>query len=634
MERRRIFGALALTASLLLPELAARAQDDCLEGTLWEPYSEVCADVRDVREQFMPSQAHQALGQSELADLPVPGGMAAGTIYLELPALESGRLHTKMFVQPDGLQQDADLPLFYTTATSRVHHGLEVIGLYWREYVGFGRLGLWAWPCLPDYPCPNGRTSPGWQFFTAFANVPCNITHDVDQGGHAQKVLYYANHTDKLDNGAPPQWKSAMYLWNYCDAAWDLAWEHTYREDKVDCSLENSRCGWWGPSLETFGEDPYPQIAELGYEDSLLYHNGKWSELRWPEAGFRDPADFAKHTPWQLFHLDPNRGYGIGNWIDTNDPPIIEDQQALEIFEDEDLTISPDALVIADPDVDPRFHTAYEITLYGGDDYTHSDLEVTPDSNYAGTLRVPVTASDGAADSPTFELQISVVPVNDPPVVTGQNPLATRERTAITITAQDIAIDDPDNEPADMTISVRDGAGYQRVDNTITPELGVVGDLPVGVVISDGDLESEPFTLLVVVSSDVTPPELSLLGAASVALTVGAAYNDAGATAVDDLDGDITDRITTDNPVNTSQAGVYTVVYSVADLAGNSASATRTVTVNAVVTKKKHRGGGGSFGVPILLLLLGFAVRRRKLPARLGTVLKNDKAAKRSRLSH
>ena len=500
MKGRLFLSALLLTAAQLSPGVAAQTQDECLEGTLWEPYTEVCAEVRDVREHFMPSQANQALGQSELADLPVPGGMAAGTTYRELPALESGRLHTKMFVQPDGLQPDADMPLLYTTATSRVHHGLEVLGVYWREYVGFGRLGLYAWPCLPDYPCPDGKTSPGWQWFTAFANLSCNITHGVDQGGHAQKLMHYANHTDKLDDGTPPLWKSALYLWNYCDAAWDLAWEHNYREGKVDCSVEG--CAWWGPSLETFGSDPYPQIAELGYEDSLLYHDGEWSELRWPEAGFRDPAAWALTTPWQLFHLDPNRSYGVGNWLDANDPPVIEDQQPLEMNEDEDLTISPDILVITDPDVDPRFHVAYEITLYGGDDYTHSDLEVMPDTNYAGTLIVSVTASDGAADSQTFELQIDVIPVNDAPVVTGQNPLATRERTAITITVQDVAIDDPDNDLADMTIAVRDGAGYQRVDNTITPDIGVVGDLQVGVVVSDGELESEPFALTVTVNAN------------------------------------------------------------------------------------------------------------------------------------
>jgi len=274
--------------------------------------------------------------------------------------------------------------------------------------VNFGRLGLYAWPCLPDYPCPDGKTSPGWQWFTAFANLSCNITHGVDKGGHAQRLLHYANHTDKLDDGTPPLWKSALYLWNYCDAAWDLAWEHIYREAKVDCSVPGSGCAWWGPALETFGEDPYPQIAELGYEDSLLYHDGEWSELRWPEAGFRDPAVWATHTPWQLFHLDPNRGYGIGNFADTNDAPVIVDQQPVTTLEDEAISISLDSFVITDADVDPRFHFAYAITLYGGDDYTQSGRQITPATNYFGLLSVPVTVSDGGLDSEVFMLAVTV----------------------------------------------------------------------------------------------------------------------------------------------------------------------------------------------------------------------------------
>lgn len=497
MSDRLYPGVLLVAAAQFAPELAAQTQDDCLEGTLWEPYTEVCADVRDVREEFLPSQATQSNNKDDLVDLPVPGGMAVGTTYRELPALDSGRLHTKMFVHPDGLQQDGDLPLLYTTSTSRVHHGLEVIGIYWRNYVNFGRLGLWAWPCLPDYPCPDGKTSPGWQFLTAFSNVPCNITHDVDQGGHAQKVLYYANHTDKLDNETPPLWKSAMYLWNYCDGAWDLAWEHTYREDKVDCSIEGSGCGWWGPSLETFGDDPYPQIAELGYEDSLLFHDGEWSELRWPEAGFRDPAEWATNTPWQLFHLDPNRSYGVGNWLDTNDPPVIDGQLPMETLEDEPLAISPDALVINDPDVDPRFHIVYALTIHGGDNYSHDGLQITPDTDFAGTLNVPVTASDSAADSEAFQLQIDVIPVNDAPVITGQNPISTPERTPVTIDVQDVQIVDPDNDLADMTVFVQDGIGYQRTGNTITPNPGFVGNLQVGVFVSDGELDSEVYSVTI-----------------------------------------------------------------------------------------------------------------------------------------
>jgi Domain of unknown function (DUF5011) len=65
----------------------------------------------------------------------------------------------------------------------------------------------------------------------------------------------------------------------------------------------------------------------------------------------------------------------------------------------------------------------------------------------------------------------------------------------------------------------------------------------------------------------------------SVTLAVGDTWSDPGATATDDLDGDITAKITTAGAVDTATAGTYTVTYSVTDLAGNGTMVARTITV-------------------------------------------------------
>ena len=81
--------------------------------------------------------------------------------------------------------------------------------------------------------------------------------------------------------------------------------------------------------------------------------------------------------------------------------------------------------------------------------------------------------------------------------------------------------------------------------------------------------------------SDTTVPVISLLGAANVTIEAGMTYTDAGATASDSLDGDITANIVTVNPVNTNVPGVYTITYNVSDAAGNDAiEVTREVTVS------------------------------------------------------
>jgi hypothetical protein len=87
-------------------------------------------------------------------------------------------------------------------------------------------------------------------------------------------------------------------------------------------------------------------------------------------------------------------------------------------------------------------------------------------------------------------------------------------------------------------------------------------------------------TLTSCTKDDVTSPVITLKGSATVTLALGDTYTDAGATANDDKDGDLTTSIVTTNPVNTSQVGTYTVKYNVSDAAGNSATeVTRTVKV-------------------------------------------------------
>ena len=79
---------------------------------------------------------------------------------------------------------------------------------------------------------------------------------------------------------------------------------------------------------------------------------------------------------------------------------------------------------------------------------------------------------------------------------------------------------------------------------------------------------------------DVVKPEISLLGANPLNLTVGDTFTDPGAIATDNIDGDITARIAPKSTVNTDIAGTYEVNYLVTDLAGNSANVSRLVIVN------------------------------------------------------
>jgi hypothetical protein len=80
-------------------------------------------------------------------------------------------------------------------------------------------------------------------------------------------------------------------------------------------------------------------------------------------------------------------------------------------------------------------------------------------------------------------------------------------------------------------------------------------------------------------SDDNVYPKLTLNGSNPVNINQGDTYIDAGASATDNIDGDMTSKIVVTSNVNPSVPGSYSVTYSVTDSAGNKTILTRTVNV-------------------------------------------------------
>ena len=112
---------------------------------------------------------------------------------------------------------------------------------------------------------------------------------------------------------------------------------------------------------------------------------------------------------------------------------------------------------------------------------------------------------------------------------------------------------------------------------------------------------------------DRNAPVVSLVGESTVELPAGAAYVENGATATDDIDGDLTGSILTSGNVNTDVVGTYSVTYAASDRAGNKGTATRTVKVG--VNQGTGGSGGGLISPWFLLLealLVAWLVVRRR----------------------
>ena len=172
-----------------------------------------------------------------------------------------------------------------------------------------------------------------------------------------------------------------------------------------------------------------------------------------------------------------------------------------------------------------------------------------------------------------------------PPVITrlGSSPVSVVVSTVYT-DAGATALDDVDG---DIT------ANIVTVDPVNT---AVIGAYTVTYNVSDaaGNPATQVSrTVNVIAVADNVPPVITVVGSSPVSLTVGTTYTDAGATALDDIDGDITDNITIVNPVDNDTIGTYTVTYNVSDSSGNPA-VQKTRTVNVIRRASSGSSGGGT----------------------------------------
>lgn len=82
-----------------------------------------------------------------------------------------------------------------------------------------------------------------------------------------------------------------------------------------------------------------------------------------------------------------------------------------------------------------------------------------------------------------------------------------------------------------------------------------------------------------VIVQDITPPAITLKGDKNQYIKIGSDYNDPGFSAIDTVDGDMTEKVQISGSVDTSKIGSYTISYKVTDAAGNSAAVSRQIYV-------------------------------------------------------
>ena len=212
---------------------------------------------------------------------------------------------------------------------------------------------------------------------------------------------------------------------------------------------------------------------------------------------------------------------------------------------------------------------ATAIDNYDGD-ITSSIVTVNPvDTNAVGAYMLSYNVSDASGNAAVEVTRTVNVVDTTLPVITllGDNPVTLEVGGTYT----DAGATASDTYDGDITSSI---VTISNVDSA------VVGSYTVAYNVSDANGNAAVEVTRTVTVVDTTLPVITLLGEDPVTVEVGDTYTDAGATASDTYDGDITSSIITISNVDTAVVGVYEVVYNVSDASGNAAvEETRTVNV-------------------------------------------------------
>jgi len=126
---------------------------------------------------------------------------------------------------------------------------------------------------------------------------------------------------------------------------------------------------------------------------------------------------------------------------------------------------------------------------------------------------------------------------------------------------------------------------YDEIDGDLTSEISISGTvdhmreatyyITYTVTNSSGYTSSRTRTVNVYIPK----PVVSMIGSSSIKLLIHQTYTDQGATALDTLDGNLTNRIVTTGSVNPEIPGNYTITYTVTNNLGKVGTATRNITV-------------------------------------------------------
>jgi hypothetical protein len=298
----------------------------------------------------------------------------------------------------------------------------------------------------------------------------------------------------------------------------------------------------------------------------------------------------------------------------VNEAPVV-DRTLAEVIGNEG-NIASNSGTFSDPQGNGTVTITVNIGTVTKDDLTGTwAWSHTPADGPGGSTTVTITATDNGTPPQAATTTFALVVNNVAPVAVNQS-VSTDEDTAkvITLVATDPGADTVSFEIVDGPPVGQGTLGVVSGNQvTFTPATDFAGSTSFTFRATDSDGSVGNVATVTINVIDRTAPVITLLGANPLFVGLGGTFADPGATAMDNLDGNLTGQIVVGGgPVVTTAPGSFTLSYTVSDAAGNTGvPVTRTVVVVQVVVpvlqieREYNPGTGGYDAVVILGTVLG-----------------------------
>ncbi|KAA1246126.1 DUF5011 domain-containing protein [Aquimarina sp. RZ0] len=242
-------------------------------------------------------------------------------------------------------------------------------------------------------------------------------------------------------------------------------------------------------------------------------------------------------------------------------------------------------ITYTDPDIEAPvivLNGAPEITIKVGEEFTDPGATATDNIDASTLLEILITGSvdiskpgeyivtysvtDSSSNTASITRKVTVIDDQAPILeLIGDNPMI-------------VFVGDVYTDPGVNVTDNVDAPSSLIIETTGSVDTNIVNDYTITYVVTDSSDNTASLDRIVKVINDA-PPVITLIGPNPLEVNASFQFNDPGATAVDVVDGDLTDAIEVVSTVVGEMPGNYTITYSISDSVGNRAMLVRDVKI-------------------------------------------------------